>query len=534
MLTPPLSSIQEHRVETLLSRLSLAEKVGQLFVVFFTGSHASESLLHRIRTCHLGGVILYSISGNIETPTQVATLVNEIQSFATRHGSEIPLWISIDQEGGSVERLTTGVTRFPSNMAVAATGSVENACQMARIQGLELKALGINLNFAPVMDVNNNPDNPVIGIRAFASDPQQVADFGLAALQGYAEAGVMASAKHFPGHGDTQWDTHQSLPRIDHPRHRLEAVELLPFRQAVAQEVPAIMTAHLVLPALDPESPATLSRPILHNLLRQDLGFAGLIISDSLTMAALDSPQGLAHTAELALLAGVDILLIGADIGHTETEQIPVFNGVLQAYQQERIPLSRLDESVRRILRYKAAYGLLDWVPVDLERIPSQVGIPVHLQTAQDIAAASITLVQEKVPLLPLTPATFLAVIWPAKLHDLGTRLQAEFPETQLLPVGLDPSEEEIAQAVHLAQTAAVIVLATYNGSRFPAQIHLWQSLPPERLVVVATGSPYDLRHCQDTAVCLATYGIQEVSLQALVQVLAGRIRAPGRLPVNL
>ncbi|HBT16186.1 MAG TPA: glycoside hydrolase, partial [Firmicutes bacterium] len=262
----------------LLSEMSLEEKVGQLLLIGFEGRRPNREVAEFIKEGKVGGVVL--LSRNAEEAGEAADLICVLQKLATAGSHALPLFIAVDQEGGSVVRLTEGVTVFPSNMALGATGCSDYALLAAEAVGGELASLGVNMNFAPVLDVNNNPRNPVIGIRSFGEDPELVAEFGKMAIKGYQNRGVATVAKHFPGHGDTAFDSHLTMPRVPYTMERLFQLELVPFQAAIACGVDCIMTAHLAFPAIEanPGLPATLSETVLTGLLRQKMGFDGLII----------------------------------------------------------------------------------------------------------------------------------------------------------------------------------------------------------------------------------------------------------------
>jgi beta-N-acetylhexosaminidase len=516
--------------------MTLEEKVGQLFLVFFIGSDLSSELKQMINQYHVGGILLFNISDNIRSLSQVAQLINDAQSEAVNHGAGTPLFVAIDQEGGPVVRLSQGATIFPSNMAIGATGSPEDARRMAEVTAVELKALGINMNLAPVVDVNNNPDNPVIGVRSFGSSPEQVAELGKVMVETYKTNGMIATAKHFPGHGDTAIDSHLALPVIPHELARLEAVELVPFQASIQAGVDAIMTAHVYVSAVEPSSglPATLSPRVLRGLLRDRLGFQGLIVTDSLGMGALDQTYGSAEAATLAFQAGADVLAFGADPGHTSAEQRLAYQRILSLFQSGSIPQSRLDESVRRILLTKARYGLLDWEPVDVKEVPQKVGVSEHLQSARLVAQDSITLVRNDEGLLPVGPDRSVLVIWSLGAEDLGGALRVYHPNLQVLQLSINPSPDEIELASRHAEGASVIVVGTINARRHPGQVQLVNALAGHPSVVVALGEPYDLMSFPDIPAYLASYGDVPVSLDALAQVLFGLAQPEGHLPVDL
>lgn len=524
------------RVNQILERMTIEEKTGQLLIVYFNGPSLSFELKEMINEFHVGGIILYAITENIENPVQVANLINAAQKEALTHGAGIPLFVAIDQEGGIVSRLTEGVTVFPGNMAVGATGSLKYARLMAVVIAKELKALGINMNFAPVVDVNNNPDNPIIGIRSFGSSPEQVAGFGEAMINAYKRHGVVPVAKHFPGHGDTAIDSHVGLPIIQHNLNRLKNVELLPFQKAVDVDVPAIMTAHVKVPTLENGEglPATMSHSILTGLLRCRMGFEGLIITDSLGMGALDKTYGIMNATYMAFQAGADILLFGADKGHEPSEQQLIYKYILSSIRSGHIPIQRLDKSVKRILMTKARYGLLDLTPVNINDIPKIVGIKKHQKIAADISRDSITLIKDDNAFLPIDPQKPALVIWPEKYSALRESFNACNKKLEFFPVSLDPSQEEIDSARSIAEKYSLVVLGTSDAHRHPQQTRLVRALSDKDIIAVALRSPYDIISFPEIACCLATYGTRDVSLNALAKVLFGLERPKGKLPVAI
>ncbi|HEX9022466.1 MAG TPA: glycoside hydrolase family 3 N-terminal domain-containing protein [Geobacteraceae bacterium] len=520
------------RVTMLLNSMSVEEKVGQVMMGFFRGPTLSKEQEKRIRELHLGGVILYGSSGNIENTTQVAALIESIQKTAIAAGG-VPLFVSIDQEGGLVARLTEGVTLFPGNMALGATGSESLAARSATITANELRALGITMNFAPVVDVNSNPANPVIGIRSFGSSPEDVARLGTAHIVPYRQWGVICVAKHFPGHGDTDVDSHIGLPIVRHDRARLEAVELFPFRAMVRAGVPAVMTAHVEVPALDPsELPATLSGPIL-SLLRNEIGFSGLIVTDSMGMGAIVKGWGIEEASILSFLAGADILLFGADTGHEPAEQDAIYQALLAAVKSGRIHMKRLDDSVRRILVAKLGYGVLDY-PFPIRSWQASLASPEHLAVAREVSVNAITLVRNGKGLLPLSGAAPVPVIWPTEMSKYLQPLLDELPFLVPCLVPLNPTPEDIARAVDIVRGAPVALAATYNLDRNAGWLSLLKAVNGDNVAVIAVRSPYDLLQLPASSTYLATYSDRPVAMRALAELLTARIMPRGRLPVEL
>jgi beta-N-acetylhexosaminidase len=522
-------------VEEILSRMTTEEKVGQLFMVYFDGTSLLPDLEKMITEYHVGGIIIFP--HNLSTLSDLATLISQAQQAATSSEPYIPLFVAADQEGWPIWRLPSGATIFPSNMAVGATHSVEDARLMAQVMATEMKALGINMNLAPVMDVNSNPDNPIIGTRSFGSSPDLVSRLGTAMIETYQSNGVVATAKHFPGHGDTSVDSHLELPTIEHDLARLEAVELPPFQAAISVGVDCIMTAHIYVPALDdePNRPATLSPPILQGLLREQMGFQGLIATDSLGMLGITSRRDLPTATTLAFEAGADLLLFGHDPGHPPSEQRAAYEQLLKLVEEGSIPMSRLDESVRRILRVKLTHGILPWQAEDLDRALDGVGTPDHLAAAQRVALDSITLVKDDGGLLPLSPEVPILVIYPRGAASLGQAISQRAPLATLLEVSEEPTWREVVRAMDLADQAQLVVVGTRNALQHPGQAQLVQTLLPGReLVAVALDLPYDLLSYPEVSTYLATFGRAKVSMEALADVLFGAEAPRGQLPVEL
>lgn len=531
----PTLALTDAEIESLIATMSVEEKVGQLLIFGIGGPQVGPIAKGHITKRFVGGVILFD--RNIKNPEQVAALTAEIQQVAQETPKGIPLFIGIDQEGGSVTRFKKGATVLPGNLALGATRSISLAKKAGELTAIELAAVGINLNFAPVMDVNTNPLNPVIGVRAFGESSGLVSELGTAYIRGLQQNGVLATAKHFPGHGDTKVDSHKKLPIVTHDKNRIDTVELAPFRAAIEADVAAIMSAHILFPALDSEFPATLSYSILTNILRQQLGYDGLIITDDLEMHAIDARYETGNAAVLAIQAGADMVLVP----WTFKKQQRAYNALRQAVKNRKIPEKRLNASVRRILKSKNDSGVFDKqiVPVEnpdgINSSLSSVGSAQHRDIAQTIAARAITLVKNTSGILPLKtePKEPVLLLSPSRLFS-NTFLKAHTDIDQINPV-LIPLRVNAKQLVpQLLLSKPSIIVAGITNAQQVNLIHQLSQKTDVPIVVVSLGSPYLLGKCPDVACAIAAYDGNYYSLVAAVEVLLGKKQATGKLPITI
>ncbi|MFC9159348.1 glycoside hydrolase family 3 protein [Streptomyces fungicidicus] len=550
------SAPDDRKLRALISRMTLEEKVGQLFVMRVYGHSATDpdqadidanlkeigvrtaaEMLARYR---VGGIIYFAWAHNTRDPHQIADLSNGIQKASLGLPRGLPVLVSTDQEHGIVARVGEPATLFPGAMAVGAGGSRADARTLGRIAGLELRALGIRQNYSPVADVNVNPANPVIGVRSFGSDPQSVADLVAAEVKGYESSHIASTAKHFPGHGDTVDDSHAKLPYIHHTRDQWEQLDAPPFEAAIAAGIDSIMTAHIVVPALDPsEDPATLSRPILTGILREELGYDGVVVTDSLGMEGVRTKYGDDRVPVLALKAGVDQLLNPPSLD-------VAWNAVLNAVRDGELTEARLDESILRVLRMKAKLGLFKDPYVTHAGVDRTVGTRSHLATADRITERTTTLLVNEGGLLPLsrrrTPKLLVVGADPASPSGTtgpptgvlaGALTELGFTATAL-STGTAPSAATVAKAVAAAGDADAVVVATYNVSASSSQKTLVEQLlaTGKPVVAVAVRNPYDVAHLPGVAAYLATYSWTDVELRAAARVIAGKVDPRGTLPV--
>ncbi|MEK0312859.1 beta-N-acetylhexosaminidase [Cohnella sp. 56] len=515
-----------------LDQLDLKNKIGQLFMCGFGGHEPTEGIGRLIEEYGLGGIIYFR--RNLRDAAQVARMTEALQARAAA-----PLLVSIDQEGGMVVRLEEGVTVMPGAMAIGAADDAQLACDAARWSGAELRAIGVNMNFAPCLDVNNNPRNPVIGVRAYGENPYKVAELGTAAIRGYQEGGIAAVAKHFPGHGDTGSDSHYELPVVPHGRDRLDAVELVPFRAAISAGVDAIMTAHVVFPAYEPDNvPATLSKRILTGLLREQLGYDGVVVTDCLEMNAISETIGVARGAVEAIKGGADLILVS----HRLDRQIAALEAVYEAALAGEIPLSRIDEAVRRVWALKEKRGLF------ADALPLQPVASKAEAVARQLSERAVTVVKGG-ELLPIPKGNRTLVVWAEPRENtevveaieqswtLGAALRAEGLDVTELAVGLKPTEEEQGRVLSAASSAETIVFASYDAGFSDSQTALIRtlcSLEGKAFVLAALRAPYDLLGAPAVPVYVCTYENKPTMMTALAGVLTGRLPAQGRQPITI
>ena len=522
-----------------LADLSLEQKIGQMIIAGFPSPQIDEHFKKVVQQYHIGNIVLFT--RNLKDKREIASLTREIQRSMMKSNG-VPALISTDQEGGMVARLNGGTTLLSGHMAIGASHDPGNAFQIGEIAGLELRALGININLAPVVDVNNNPLNPVIGVRSFGEDPQFVAEYAVNYASGLQKARVCSTAKHFPGHGDTAVDSHFDLPSVKHAWERLEQVELLPFRAMIEAKIEAIMTAHILFPALEPEKiPATLSSRILTGLLREKMGFEGLIITDCMEMKAIATNFGTVQGAVEAIKAGADLVCIS----HTMGLQIAAVEKLLEAVRTGEISEQRIDESVSRILALKEKYGLFaNPYPDDLA-VEQTVGCDAHVQASVKISLESITLVKDELNLLPVRSGNiFVVAPEPVNLTIVEDerKLKTSFAPAIAAALGgssalipLNPSEEEIEQIIDQAGKSRLVVVGTYNAMVNEGQQRMVKRLAERgNVMVVSLRNPYDLRCFPEVPTYLCAYEYTPLSVASVVRVLRGEVRATGCLPVTI
>lgn len=534
-----------------IKHMTMEEKVGQMLMPDFRtwkGQNVTEmnaEIAQLVKKYHLGGVILFR--ENTVTTEQTTRLVDAYQEAAEKYG----LLVSIDQEGGIVTRLQMG-TDFPGNMALGATRSEEVAEKVGKAIGEELNALGINMNFGPVLDVNNNPDNPVIGVRSIGEDPGLVGKLGNAYIKGLHETGTAATAKHFPGHGDTAVDSHLGIAEVPHDIERLKEVELVPFQQAMNAGIDAIMTAHVTFPKIDNTKaiskldgteiaiPGTLSKKVLTGLMREDMNFKGVIVTDAMNMKAVADHFGPVDAAIRAVKAGTDIVLMPVGLE-------PVANGLYNAVNSGDISIERIEQSVERILTLKLNRGI---VKAEVEKSLEEkvanatqvVGSPDHKAVEKEAAAKSITLVKNDNAVLPLSAAPEDKIVVVGGSNFSINLLAAEVEKHHANVTYINTSKTLSAAQLAQVEEAKYIIVGTYTssvGGRAPSadQMLMTNQLITETnapVIAVGVRNPYDVMSYKNVDAYLTQYGFRPASFEAAANTIFGKNNPTGKLPVTI
>ncbi len=545
----PLTAAERRWVDRTLAGLSPRERVAQLVSVWVLGDYTNahdpsfEEIRGWIQTERVGGILL-----SLGSPIEVAEKVNAMQRLA-----KVPLLVSCDVEPG-LGRLEGGyfvpqlwsagsATVLPSNMAIGAAGGESDAYDAGRITGRESRAIGIQLAFAPVVDVNNNPSNPVIATRSFGEDPTAVARLSAAFVRGVQDEGVAATVKHFPGHGDTDVDSHLAMPVVGASRARLDAIELVPFRAAIGAGTAGVMTAHVALPAVNGDStPATLAPRIITGLLRETLAFRGLAITDALSMEGIGGGFTIEKSAVLAIQAGADVLL-------KPTDAKRAIDAVTAAVARGEITQARIDASARRVLELKARTGAAFHPMVNLSALRETVGAPAHWARARDIAERAVTLLRDSASLVPLRPAPNTLLVTYAPEGELiagrtfADELRKAVAGTRVVRVGPATTLPELDSLAALARRSGAVVVATHvrtiEGAGRPSvapRMAAWiEALARARpLVVVALGNPYVLRQFPSVSSYMVTYGTSATMERAAARALTGQAPVSGHAPITL
>jgi len=508
--------------------MTVKEMLGQKLVFGFHGDTLSEEFVSLIKEYKIGNVILFL--RNVKSASQLRRLCGEIQSLIQQE-TGYPAFIIIDQEGGMVTRLPRDAVTVPCAMSLAATGDPGNAEKASQITIRQLQGLGANFNMAPVLDVNNNPGNPVIGIRSFGDQPERVGDFGLAALRPYEGSGILCCGKHFPGHGDTAVDSHLGIPKVDKSLEELEKTELVPFRRAIEGGIPAIMISHVMFPQLEPKQvPCTMSREIITGLLKEKLGFRGLVLTDCMEMLAIQNHYGTPQGVVASIQAGVDL----AEISSTLSLERDAARAVNEAARSGAFDMAEIAGSVEKILAYKQQ--------ILVQPEPALCGREADFQAVRDMTRSAITHCGGTP--FPADEDTFFCGCADYRASGAGNEDGSAGPFPAYMgkifsaPYAVsskDPDEAEIAALTAQARQYGKLVLGTCNGHLFRGQLALAQALADLKkpMTVVALRNPYDIPLLPDSVCKIAAYDYTIPAFEALADIFRGGAMT-GISPVKL
>lgn len=522
-----------------VSEMTIKEKVGQLVFAGFPGHTYDEHIRKLVEEYKLGNIILFA--RNVDNIKQLHDLNHKLHEEIMKNTGIMPL-ISIDQEGGMVTRIMNGATFLPGSMSISATNS-NNAYLMGKVSGEELRALGINMNLAPSLDVNNNPLNPVIGVRSYSDKPEVVSEYGLKFIKGLKETGVISTAKHFPGHGDTEADSHYSLPTVPHSKVRLNEVELVPFKKAIEAGVDSIMSAHVFFTAYESDNlPATLSKKVLTNLLREELGFKGLIVSDCMEMKAISDNYTTPKGSLMGLLAGLDMVFVSQTLDNQVATLELIYNSVMDGSFPEEL----LNEKVERILQLKSRiYPLMKkyFYDEDFQKKYDLVTDPKTKKLSSDIVDKSLTKVRGKdfypnKKTLVIATEPFATTI---AEDEVSSRSIVDMLKVAKIPfysikIKVKITDEEIEEINKKARYYEQVIVCTYNAKIFTSQAKLINRLhnTVEDLYVISTRNPYDIHAFSYVKNYLCVYEYTPNSVNTIIKYLNREIPAVGRLPICL
>ncbi len=516
-----------------LEDLAPEEQLGQTLVAFVDVDSA-DLVRPAIEQGKLGGVLIQWGSYSMK---ETRRLVDKLQSWAEKSPHKIPLLIAIDYEGGTVYTpITLGFDYLPTNMMLAASQDEEKAAALAYLAGQELRRAGVHINFSPVLDVNSNPDNPIIGVRSFGSDPKTVTKMGLAVINGFKAAGILPIVKHFPGHGDTSVDSHYGVPLVEADRATLRRVHLAPFQDAVKAGVPGVMTGHVLYPALDKKQVASFSKPILQDLLRKEWGFNGLIVTDSLDMKGATSFCTIASCAVRSLEAGADMILLGRYI-----KPLTLFAQISNEIEKKHLR-GQVARAAKQILRVKQNLGLLD----GNRPVPAPIG-RAYKTTLEELSQEAVTQVRKRGDFLPFSspkerPVVCAVFFAPSRFADQLAFFAKPFLEqnyqVRAYNAPLSPHERDARRAFACADGADLVVVGSLQWAD---KVNLGQKRVIDKLleknpdtVLLSTLNPYDVVHYPQADNILSTYGLNASALQTTAEIILGKRQARGVLPVQL
>jgi beta-N-acetylhexosaminidase len=528
-------------VERTLQQLTLRQKVGQLMMPrigsgpLTTDSDDYERLRAWVQDLGVGGVLV-----GTGTPAVVAARLNALQRLAP-----LPLLVSADFEPGPVQ--DPAMTTFPPLMGVGATGDPQLAYEVGRITAIEARAQGVHITFAPVVDVNNNPDNPIINARSYGEDPQRVAAFAVQHVRGLQEHGLLATAKHFPGHGNSSTDSHLEMPVLGIDRNAAAQVELVPYQAVIPAGIGGVMTGHIAFPAIAGDTiPSSLHAKISTALLRDELGFRGIVVTDALDMGAITKQFADGRSAVMALQAGADVLL------QPLRQDVPIMiDAIVAAVESGAIPQARIDASVRRVLALKKLVGLDRNRLVNVDRIAEMVRTPANVEIGREVMQRSITVARDRDRLLPLDPARtprLLNIVYTDEPRlqpgrTLNTELRTRFSALDTVRLDASATPAQLEALTAQASAADVVLFSSFvrasyakNNIAVAAPVAAWldQLATSRRVIAVSFGSPYLLVQFPQVGTYVLAWGGEEVSQRAVARALTGEAAITGALPVNI
>ncbi|MCY4539745.1 MAG: beta-N-acetylhexosaminidase [Chloroflexi bacterium] len=506
--------------------MTLERKVAQMFMVSFFGAHLTETESAFLREAQPGAAVLFG--RHVESPEQVTALTNAYQQEVMSSGG-LPLLIAVDQEGGPIQHLHGGFTRFPAPMLLTATQDEDLAYEVGAAMAAEMRAVGVNMNLAPVGDLLTNADNPIIDRRAFGSDPKLVAPILMNFIRGLQDNGVVATVKHFPGHGDTSQDSHLVLPVIHHDRRRLDSVELRPFVAAFDAGVSTVMVAHIWFSAFDAEPlPASLSVNVVEGLLRNELGYDGLIMTDALDMDAVDTGYDPSEASIRAIEAGNDMIAIGAHVGTRRIRQ--AISDVVAAVRAGRIKRERIDNSVERILRVKQKYGVLDWRPLDPDATRERLELLAHDRLVTRLFERGVTVLDSQ-DMIPVQGKALF--IYPGTRPRIRRECDRRVEGHAFVSVSGSPKDRELTWASEAAREADTVVVFTLNNIDDPRQIQLVEAMPAHKTILVTLWNPIEMFIYPELAAYVQGYSPMSRATKVICAVLLGERQALGSMPLS-
>ena len=571
---------QEINIEAILSQMSLEQKIGQCVVVGMSGTVITNALRESIERYECGGIRLSPFTRMFRyftdskakqqelgedfvpsmqkiadpgmppycTPERYAEMLNELRTMAAQRNPAIPLHMVIDQENCTSKDLSRGgVVQFPSSMGLVAGGSLDVARDVARSVAIQMKASGIDMIHSPVVDVNINPNNPEIGFRAFSDDPEVVADYAVAMLEGYKEGGVIAAAKHFPGRGDSATDAHHACPSLDVSRERLHAVELLPYKRLIEAGLDSIMIAHCIYPQIDPDHISTVSRKVVTGLLREELGFDGLITSDSITMGALIDRYGIGEACARALEAGIDTILMKAE----NQWRGEMFYTIQKWVEDGRINSDELDDKVRRVLKAKAKIGLFDNLGrVDASKAAVPYTDPIIIETSKVAAQNAILVPKDELGALPLDRSKKVLLINQQNSikspHDMWDHpalfsqiMEEDWPTLQTYETrfGSDPEQDQAVINFVQAHNYDLIVCTNFYDRQEKPNSYAKTLIDKGYPVVLITNTPYCIKEIggliPSAPTVILNMNVTPEGFRTAKKVLFGALEPKGSWPIS-